>query len=418
MLRPPAGRGTGRYRSGTSAPRTPPLGGPSLLLTPHTAGGYSHMEATLERIKAIFLDSLRRYVEGPHAPQSSALTPLTYLGGLGKIHPGSPRYFAYKEASHEKADKNLLSGSTTLLVLSLLSSGDKYGYEMIAELEARSDHTFTLKGGHPLPHPPHTGKDGAVKSYEKRPHGPDAEILPHHPQGACACWTKEGRVGGIYPYRQRHSGRNQSGPGMKRPGGGPHRTISQFCDHVCMYVRFRPDHEAITAELTAHLEGSTKAAILETRPDMPLREAERRAVEAMGNPGRAGPLAGLHPQSPLGVAPDLVRAGSGAGGRTDAALFRAPAGNRRGQSAGPAHVQQSGWTGRVPWSSPAPEEIVVDFRPEGSWTWEGYTFSIHRAVVLDLGDEQALYYLLKVTHPNPWNREPALRDWLWAEGRP
>ena len=29
--------------------------------------------------------------------------------------------------------------------------------------------------------------------------------------------------------------------------------------------------------------------------------------------------------------------------------------------------------------------------------------------------EQALYYLLKVTHPNPWNREPALRDWLWAE---
>ena len=31
----------------------------------------------------------------------------------------------------KKADKNLLSGSTTLLVLSLLSSGDKYGYEMI-----------------------------------------------------------------------------------------------------------------------------------------------------------------------------------------------------------------------------------------------------------------------------------------------
>ena len=43
----------------------------------------------------------------------------------------------------KKADKNLLSGSTTLLVLSLLSAGDKYGYEMIAELEAKSDHTFT-----------------------------------------------------------------------------------------------------------------------------------------------------------------------------------------------------------------------------------------------------------------------------------
>ena len=46
-----------------------------------------------------------------------------------------------------KADKNLLSGSTTLLVLSLLAAGDKYGYEMIAELEAKSDDTFTLKEG-------------------------------------------------------------------------------------------------------------------------------------------------------------------------------------------------------------------------------------------------------------------------------
>ena len=62
----------------------------------------------------------------------------------------------------KKADKNLLSGSTTLLVLSLLSSGDKYGYEMIAELEARSDHTFTLKEGtlYPILHT--LEKDGAV----------------------------------------------------------------------------------------------------------------------------------------------------------------------------------------------------------------------------------------------------------------
>ncbi len=54
--------------------------------------------------------------------------------------------------------RTCLSGSTTLLVLSLLSSGDKYGYEMIAELEARSDHTFTLKEGTLYSHPPHTGE--------------------------------------------------------------------------------------------------------------------------------------------------------------------------------------------------------------------------------------------------------------------
>ena len=59
-----------------------------------------------------------------------------------------------------KADKNLLSGSTTLLVLSLLSTGDKYGYEMIAELDARSDHTFTLKEGtlYPILHALEKGK--------------------------------------------------------------------------------------------------------------------------------------------------------------------------------------------------------------------------------------------------------------------
>ena len=38
-----------------------------------------------------------------------------------------------------KVDKSLLSGSTTLLVLSLLKTGDMYGYEMIAELSRRSD---------------------------------------------------------------------------------------------------------------------------------------------------------------------------------------------------------------------------------------------------------------------------------------
>ena len=66
-----------------------------------------------------------------------------------------------------RADKNLLAGSTTLLVLSLLSKGDKYGYEMIAELESRSNRAFTLKEGtlYPILHT--LEKSGAVESYEK-----------------------------------------------------------------------------------------------------------------------------------------------------------------------------------------------------------------------------------------------------------
>jgi PadR family transcriptional regulator PadR len=44
-------------------------------------------------------------------------------------------------------DKSLLSGNTTLLVLSLLRDEEKYGYQIITELAKRSDDTFLLKEG-------------------------------------------------------------------------------------------------------------------------------------------------------------------------------------------------------------------------------------------------------------------------------
>ncbi len=53
-----------------------------------------------------------------------------------------------------KIEKSLLSGSTPMLVLSLLRDGDKYGYEMVEALAKRSDDTFQLKEGtlYPLLH--------------------------------------------------------------------------------------------------------------------------------------------------------------------------------------------------------------------------------------------------------------------------
>ncbi len=53
-----------------------------------------------------------------------------------------------------KIDKSLMTGSTTLLILGLLKSGDMYGYQMIDELEKRSQNVFTLKAGtlYPLLH--------------------------------------------------------------------------------------------------------------------------------------------------------------------------------------------------------------------------------------------------------------------------
>ena len=67
-----------------------------------------------------------------------------------------------------KIEKSLLSGSTPLLVLSLLKDGDKYGYEMIEELAKRSDDTFQLKEGtlYPLLHT--LEKEKFVTSYTKQ----------------------------------------------------------------------------------------------------------------------------------------------------------------------------------------------------------------------------------------------------------
>ncbi len=51
-------------------------------------------------------------------------------------------------------DKTLLSGSTTMLLLKLLSEKDMYGYEMIEALRQRSQNVFELKAGtlYPLLH--------------------------------------------------------------------------------------------------------------------------------------------------------------------------------------------------------------------------------------------------------------------------
>lgn len=65
----------------------------------------------------------------------------------------------------KKIDKGLISGSTTMLILSLLETGDKYGYEMIKELELRSDKAFELKEGTLYPILHGLENDGMIRSY-------------------------------------------------------------------------------------------------------------------------------------------------------------------------------------------------------------------------------------------------------------
>ena len=67
-----------------------------------------------------------------------------------------------------KIDKSLLSGSMAMLVLRLLAEGDLYGYQIIEELERRSDATFALKAGTLYPSLHGLEGQGAVVSYEKQ----------------------------------------------------------------------------------------------------------------------------------------------------------------------------------------------------------------------------------------------------------
>lgn len=71
----------------------------------------------------------------------------------------------------QKVDKSLVSGSTTLLLLQLLSERPMYGYEMIETLQNRSQNVFELKAGtlYPLLHSMEQKK--MLESYEKEVDG-------------------------------------------------------------------------------------------------------------------------------------------------------------------------------------------------------------------------------------------------------
>lgn len=64
-------------------------------------------------------------------------------------------------------DQKMMAGSTTLLVLSLLRGGEKYGYEMIMELARRSDNTFQLREGTLYPILHKLEQDRMVEAFDR-----------------------------------------------------------------------------------------------------------------------------------------------------------------------------------------------------------------------------------------------------------
>lgn len=62
-------------------------------------------------------------------------------------------------------NKELMKGSTALLVLSVISDEDMYGYKIVKELEMRSENVFCLKEGTLYPVLHSLEEDGMVASY-------------------------------------------------------------------------------------------------------------------------------------------------------------------------------------------------------------------------------------------------------------
>lgn len=64
-------------------------------------------------------------------------------------------------------DKGLIGGSTVLLILSLVEKVDMYGFEIIKELEIRSDESFKFKEGTLYPILHKLENSGYLKSYKR-----------------------------------------------------------------------------------------------------------------------------------------------------------------------------------------------------------------------------------------------------------
>lgn len=64
-------------------------------------------------------------------------------------------------------DKKLMNISISMMLLKLLEEQDMYGYEMIKELEFKSENVFSLKEGTLYPVLHALEADGTIESYEK-----------------------------------------------------------------------------------------------------------------------------------------------------------------------------------------------------------------------------------------------------------
>ncbi|MBM7571491.1 PadR family transcriptional regulator [Aquibacillus albus] len=81
-------------------------------------------------------------------------------------------------------NRELVKGSTSLLVLQLLKERDMYGYELVKEMDKRSDHNFTIKEGTLYPALHKLEKQDYIKCYwQNQTKGPARKYYRITPEG-------------------------------------------------------------------------------------------------------------------------------------------------------------------------------------------------------------------------------------------
>lgn len=195
-----------------------------------------------------------------------------------------------------------------------------------------------------------------------------------------------------------------------------------FCRQVCSFVRFWPDHAAITTELTAHLEDH-RDALLELHPGLTPEEAEEAAVQAMGDPEALG-RALNESHSPLfGWFQILFRVSV----RTGLVLLLLFCFLPMGVEAlgivlnPPLYNDGYNNTGAII-EAYDQVEILADYHPEDAVCYlEHYTFTVERVLVTPrphtFTGEPTLRVsiLLKAVNLDPRLRMPRVYNWLWTE---
>lgn len=197
------------------------------------------------------------------------------------------------------------------------------------------------------------------------------------------------------------------------------REFFYWCREAVSGIKYKPDRDAVYAELYEHLEDRYESL---TAKGLPHEEAEAKALEAMGNAGELAPqLAAIHRPhwayamivtKILLIALLCLCFGNGIVYLSDKS-FSQPLDIYDYDPFGSGFASVQGISC----------QRTLFAKPGESITLDGYTFTLTKAAMWEHArvaedgssyKEQPFFFRIRVTNPIPWAKEPQIWNDLWA----